>query len=88
MISKRVSRLTVKGMFLMTKAVGMISSSIGLAIPPMDADICIDWGGCSVLCGGDVPPELKSLVCGGENERSSCVTLCSSHACHIKRKKN
>ncbi len=61
MISKSVSRLTVKGMFLMTIAVGITSSSLGV---PGARGICM-W------CKGGEPPEDISELVGGDIERES-----------------
>lgn len=67
MISRSVSRLTLNGMFLMTMAVGMTSSS-GLT------------GGLRCARGGEPPAEEKSELLCGESERLS-EELLSSHCC-------
>jgi len=59
MMSRSASRLTLKGMFLMTMAVGIISSS-----PP--------WLG-ALMCGrgGEPPPDERSELLGDDRERLS-----------------
>lgn len=70
MISRRVSRLTLKGMFLMTMAVGMISSS-GLE----GVMVGTRWP-----MGGEPPEEEKSELLLGERGRfSGRGTELSSH---------
>ena len=71
-MSSKVSRLTLNGMFLMTMAVGMISSSD----PPLmgGEDMFVGtWRWCK---GGD-PPEDRSELEGGDMERPSLSTWLS-----------
>jgi hypothetical protein len=70
MMSRSVSFLTLKGMFLMTMAVGMISSSPrapmgGVAMP----------GGGAIMwpMGGGEPLEERSELLCGESERWSAI---------------
>ena len=62
MISKSVSRLTVNGMFLITIAVGITSSS--LACPGVPGA----RGTCMCCIGGEPPDDISELV-GGDIER-------------------
>ena len=75
MISRRVSRFTLKGMFLMTIAVGIISSS-GLW-PGVEGP---KGGGARLPIGGEPPEDEKSELLLGERERFSGTTAeLSSH---------
>jgi hypothetical protein len=77
-MSRRVSRLTLKGIFLITIAVGMTSSSafwLGLAAIGGDER----WA----IGGGEPPAEEKSELLWGESERLSEL---SSHCLKIVRK--
>lgn len=60
MISRRVSRLTLKGMFLMTIAVGIISSSAPWPSAPGMLPGVEMFGS-----GGEPPPEERSELLGG-----------------------
>ena len=66
MMSRRVSRLTLKGMFLMTMAVGITSSS---ALRPGGGRV----EGGALMCGrgGEPPPEERSELLGEDRERVS-----------------
>lgn len=70
MMSRRVSRFTLKGMFLMTIAVGIISSS---------ADRLGVVGGmpefsmCPIV--GEPPEEERSELFGGDRERLSGMPM-------------
>ena len=72
MMSNRVSLLTLKGIFLMTIAVGIISSSF-------------PWAGVvgAVSCdaGGEPPVEEKSELLLGESDLLSGVTIGLSSHC-------
>ena len=71
MMSSRVSRLTLNGIFLITIAVGMISSSM----PGVWAAT-----GCCIVWGGDVPPdEMSELLTGGESDLGDVLSI---HCCH------
>lgn len=63
MMSRSVSRLTLKGMFLMTMAVGITSSSIP-GVPGASPGV--------IMCpmGGE-PDEDRSELLGGESDRLS-----------------
>ena len=76
MISKRVSRLTVKGMFLMTIAVGITSSSLGV---PGARGTCM-------CCNGGEPPEEMSELVGGDIERESFKLVWFSSHCYESEK--
>jgi len=76
MMSKRVSLLTLKGIFLMTIAVGMTSSSF-------------PWTGVvgALICdaGGEPPAEEKSELLLGESDRLSGVRMeLSSHCFGVR----
>jgi hypothetical protein len=75
-ISRRVSRLTLKGMFLMTMAVGIISSSGFMA-----GDVGGIGAGLMCAVGGEPPDEEKSELLWGDSERLSGVAEFSSHCC-------
>ena len=75
MISSRVSRLTLNGMFFMTIAVGIISSSLPTGVPELTGGACI-W-----LMGGDPPDEERSELFGGERERLSGIPAPLSSHC-------
>ena len=70
MMSRRVSLLTLKGIFLMTIAVGIISSSF-------------PWTGVvgALICdvGGEPPVEEKSELSLGESDRLSGEVGLSNH---------
>lgn len=75
-MSSNVSRFTLKGMFLMTIAVGMISSSAPrLGVPG------VTGGACMVVGGGDPPEEDRSELLWGDSERLSPMLALSSHCC-------
>jgi hypothetical protein len=74
MISRRVSRLTLNGMFLITMAVGIISSS-GLTLL---AVLMLGWAEAKGvvfalrwLIGGEPPEDEKSELLLGDNDRLS-----------------
>lgn len=73
-ISSKVSRLTLKGMFFMTIAVGIISSSALPGVPGLTEEACI-W-----LMGGE-PDEDRSELFGGERERLSGIPAGPSSHC-------
>lgn len=77
-MSSSVSRFTLNGMFLMTIAVGIMSSS-----DPGAAGWAVGIGGGGLRCpiGGEPPAEEKSELLLGERERLSGGVL-SSHCCH------
>ena len=68
--------MTLKGMFLMTIAVGIISSS---GFMPGD----VGGTGAELLfaIGGDPPEEEKSELFWGDRERSSTAPELSNHCC-------
>lgn len=74
-MSSNVSRFTLKGMFLMTIAVGMISSSAPRPGVPGVTGTCMDVG------GGDPPEEDRSELLWGDSERLSLILALSSHCC-------
>ena len=73
-MSSNVSRFTLKGMFLMTIAVGMISSSA-----PKPGVPGVTGGACMVVGGGDPPEEDRSELLWGDSERLSLMLALSSH---------
>lgn len=82
MMSRSVSRLTLNGMFLMTMAVGIISSSMpGIGVPGASPGV--------IMCpmGGEPPEEDKSELLGGERDRlSGMAAWLSSHCCQRRMK--
>lgn len=76
MISSNVSRLTLNGMFLITMAVGITSSSPLMlplaALPDVTGGDCI--GTCSCDTGGGEPPDEMSELDGGDIERESLAS--------------
>lgn len=76
MMSSNVSRFTLKGMFLMTIAVGMISSSA-----PKTGVPGVTGGACMAVGGGDPPEEDRSELLWGDSERLSLMLALSSHCC-------
>lgn len=77
-MSSKVSRLTLKGMFFMTIAVGMTSSSPN-GVPG------VMGGACMWLKGGDPPEEDRSELLGGDRERLSGIPPALSSHCWIQR---
>jgi hypothetical protein len=77
-MSRRVSRLTLKGIFLITMAVGITSSSrptwLGVVGPMGGARTC--------AIGGEPPTDEKSeLLCGDRGRLSGGEPLLSIHCC-------
>lgn len=71
MISSNVSRLTLNGMFLMTIAVGMTSSSR----PPWPIPGVITW---PPMTGESPEDEMSELLLGDRERLSGMVTELSS----------
>lgn len=82
MISSRVSRLTLKGIFFMTIAVGIISSSLDAAVRA-DGTVPIGFG---MWCIGGEPPDDMSELDGGDMERASGIVAWFSSHCYVNKR--